>query len=446
MNNPVVIVHGWSDQAKSFKRLADFLRGKLQTSVATIDLADWVSMDDEITYRDLRHAMQRAWTHHPDIKNHKNAFVVSHSTGALVVRDWMTHCYSPGKVPFKRHLMLAPANFGSQLAHKGRAWYGRVVKGWKHGFQTGTHLLRGLELASPYSWDLAQRDLFGSKRWYGTDRVMAAVLVGNTGYGGMAAATDEEGGDGTVRISTANLNAAELSIDYGHESGVPRFSLRRPPRNSQIAFGISAGDNHGSVAFKRKNRKGEMAPEGPNTESWIVKALTASPARWQGFVDELAASNDALYDGSVKRDDYYHGYQNTVLKVTDNLGNPVEEYLVEFHQSRSRQFRSDHFGARFQRKIINDVHNYSKNSSLRSFFIDVTALEEMLRKEWMYLDLEALPEYKARSAVGYEALSRIKLDRKELGNIFVPNRTLLVDIKIPRRVGPKAFHLTRHSG
>jgi len=70
----------------------------------------------------------------------------------------------------------------------------------------------------------------------------------------------------------------------------------------------------------------------------------------------------------------------------------------------------------------------------------------MLRKAWMYLDLEALPEYKARSAVGYEGLSRIKLASKDLDNIFVMNRTLLVDIKIPRRVGPRAFHLTRHSG
>ena len=56
--------------------------------------------------------------------------------GALVVRDWMTHHYRPETVPFKRHLMLAPANFGSQLAHKGRAWYGRVFKGWKTGGQT----------------------------------------------------------------------------------------------------------------------------------------------------------------------------------------------------------------------------------------------------------------------------------------------------------------------
>jgi hypothetical protein len=446
MNNPIVIVHGWSDKAKSFRKLADFLRENLKTAVTTIDLADWVSMDDEITYRDLRHAMQRAWKHHPDIKNRRNAFIVSHSTGALVVRDWMTHCYSPETVPFKRHLMLAPANFGSQLAHKGRAWYGRVVKGWKHGFQTGAHLLRGLELASPYSWNLARRELFAGKRWYGADRVMAAVLVGNSGYGGIAAATDEEGGDGTVRISTANLNAAELTIDYTKFAGSPAFSLKRPPRNAHIAFGISAGDNHGSIAFKRRNRKGQFAPVGEHAQQWILRALTTTPAKWPAFVAELALSNEALYEEVGKKDDYYHGYQNTVVKVADNLGNPVEEYLVEFHQRRSNTFSEAHFGARFQRRIIRDVHNYSEDSSMRSFFIDITALENLLRKQWMFLELEALPEYRARSAVGYEALSRIKLESKDLHNIFVMNRTLLVDIKIPRKVGPKAFHLTRHSG
>jgi hypothetical protein len=83
---------------------------------------------------------------------------------------------------------------------------------------------------------------------------------------------------------------------------------------------------------------------------------------------------------------------------------------------------------------------------MRSFFIDITALENLLKRQWMFLELEALPEYKARSAVGYEALSRIKLESKDLDSIFVMNRTLLVDIIIPRKVGPKAFHLTRHSG
>ena len=76
---PIVIVHGWSDNYKSFERLADYLRKHLKTNVTTIDLADWVSMDDEITYRDLRFAMETAWRNHKDLKGKKevNQTVIS---------------------------------------------------------------------------------------------------------------------------------------------------------------------------------------------------------------------------------------------------------------------------------------------------------------------------------------------------------------------------------
>jgi hypothetical protein len=439
MNNPIVIVHGWSDDSDSFGPLAAFLRKNLRTSVTTINLADWVSMDDEITYNDLRFAMQRAWTSHANTSRKKNLSIVSHSTGALVVRDWMTHYYNPATVPIKRHLMLAPANFGSQLAHKGRAWYGRVFKGWKHGFQTGKHLLRGLELASPYSWKLAHKDLFGGKRWYGTDRIMAAVLVGDSGYGGVKAVTDEQGGDGTVRVSTANLNAAVLRVDYSKASGRPEYEIKRPPRNSSIAFGICHGDNHGSVAFKDQGRK-RVTPRGKHTREWVLKALKTTPQAWRGFVDQLASSNRELYADPDPEDDYFHGFQNTVLRVRDNLDNPVDEYIVEFdRKKRAGRFSSKDFGAVFQRNIITDVHNYQKDESYRSFYINVTALAKVLKAYDLHLKLEALPEYRRGDTVGYEKPVPVTIESSALSGVFEINRTLLVDLRVPRVVHEKAF-------
>ncbi|MGV8364783.1 alpha/beta hydrolase, partial [Pseudomonas aeruginosa] len=99
--------------------------------------------------------------------------VVVHSTGALVLRDWLTRHFDPASAPVKRFLMLAPANFGSPLAHKGRSFIGRVLKGWNRFVgQTGTQVLKGLELGSPYSWQLAERDLFGAEAWYGAGRLL----------------------------------------------------------------------------------------------------------------------------------------------------------------------------------------------------------------------------------------------------------------------------------
>ena len=52
-----------------------------------------------------------------------------HSTGALVVRDWLPRHFTPARAPVKRLVMLAPAYFGSHLTHKGRSFTGRVYKG-----------------------------------------------------------------------------------------------------------------------------------------------------------------------------------------------------------------------------------------------------------------------------------------------------------------------------
>lgn len=440
MPNPIVIVHGWSDSSKSFRRLAEFLRSQLRTQVTTIDLADWVSLDDEITYRDLRTAMQRVWTSHPGIAGKKNVDVISHSTGALVVRDWMSHFYKPSEVPIRRHLMLAPANFGSQLAHKGRSWYGRAFKGWRTGFETGTHLLKGLELASAYVWDLAERDLLGSTRYYGTDLVQAAVFVGNTGYGGAAAITDEVGGDGTVRVSTANLRASRLDVDFSVDGEiVPKF--RNPPPKCALAFGISDGDNHSSITFQSKNSSGQYAPSGPQMAQWLLQALTIRSADWGRFIIELDESNDALLAKEAEHS-YFHGYQNTVVRLNDSVGNPVEDYMVEFHQGRSRGFNLFNIGTLFQRDIIQDVHNFSGNAAQRSFYLDVTTLEPHLEKD-LHLEVEAQPLQRGKKGVGYSKLPRITLDNSARKKFFQRHRTLLVNICVPRILGPETFELSR---
>lgn len=59
--NPIIIFHGWSDQAKSFDRLAGLLRTSLNREIKEIFLVDWLSLDDEVTYVDFTVALQRAW-------------------------------------------------------------------------------------------------------------------------------------------------------------------------------------------------------------------------------------------------------------------------------------------------------------------------------------------------------------------------------------------------
>ncbi|WP_244226472.1 esterase/lipase family protein, partial [Pseudomonas aeruginosa] len=156
MPRSIVIVHGWSDDSKSFRRLAEQLEAWFGSAPTQIRLADWISLQDDVTYADLAAALDRAWTAQGLSRAPRTVDVVVHSTGALVLRDWLTRHFDPASAPVKRFLMLAPANFGSPLAHKGRSFIGRVLKGWNRFVgQTGTQVLKGLELGSPYSWQLA---------------------------------------------------------------------------------------------------------------------------------------------------------------------------------------------------------------------------------------------------------------------------------------------------
>src|SRR5690606_24282448 len=135
---------------------------------------------------------------------------------------------SPDRHPIRRLLMLAPANFGSHLAHKGRSFIGRVVKGFRSDrpFHTGATLLQGLDLASPFAWELAQLDCFSDQQWYGPDGILATVLVGSRGYTGISAAANEAGSDGTVLVSSANLEPVCVTMDFATNPSDPKIDFK----------------------------------------------------------------------------------------------------------------------------------------------------------------------------------------------------------------------------
>src|SRR4051812_31253352 len=156
----VAIIHGWSDRSESFHALRDFLVAR-GFGATEIWLADYLSMEDDVRVEDVAKRMQAVLLGLVETGKLTKPFdLIVHSTGGLVAREWIDRFYPKGvDCPAKRVVMLAPANFGSALAHLGKSMIGRITKGWDNWFQTGTEMLRGLELASPYQWDLACRDL-----------------------------------------------------------------------------------------------------------------------------------------------------------------------------------------------------------------------------------------------------------------------------------------------
>lgn len=430
----LAIIHGWSDTSRSFRHLGNTLVSEgVVEGVKHVRLGDYLSLDDDITFDDLADALEKAWRDDQLPTKHRSVDVLVHSTGALVVRHWMTRYHRPAANPVRRFLMLAPANFGSPLAHKGRSFIGRIAKGFRitKPFQTGTHILRGLELASPFSWELAQRDLFSGEGWYGPGRVLATVLVGTSGYSGISAAANEPGTDGTVRVATANLNAAFVSFDFAKDPQSPTLSFRKP--DGITAFARIAGENHSTIALK------DRGPKSDATLPFIKGALGVTDATFEVFAGELEQYSEGERQ-AAEEEKYRHGYQNTVVRLADNHGAAVPDYFLElFGKTADLAKPDDALTCQIQEKVITTVHANEEDSSYRSLHLDWTELRRLLVEgnRPLFLSLTAMPDIRKTksvgySTVGYDDIGSIKLTPAKLNDFMRPDRTMLVDVVIKR--------------
>src|SRR5262249_18387721 len=141
-----------------------------------INICTYVSLNNEVTIKDIAEGLDRAFRNHPVLKNESQEFdAIVHSTGMLVLRSWLTNYGSPAsanpRLKRLKHLIgLAPATWGSPQAHKGRSWLGALIKGNKElgpdFLNAGDQVLDGLELGSKFTWDLAHLDLLTDPCYY----------------------------------------------------------------------------------------------------------------------------------------------------------------------------------------------------------------------------------------------------------------------------------------
>lgn len=457
---PVVMIHGWSATSEGLEPLAALVRSQLDTQISIIRLADYLSMEDEVRFDDLVSAMNRAWDDEglPRAKGSVDALV--HSTGGPVIRDWLDRHFGPDDSPIAHLVMLAPANFGSPLAHKGRSFVARAVKGFiakkpeGQPFETGTQILKGLELASPYTWDLASRDRFGEGATrYQPGNVLCTVLVGNRGYRGIRAIANEEGSDGTVRISTANMNCVRISArfpahpedpDVGHD-----VDWEMEESTGSTAFGVLDGHNHSTIKLSHLSDRPLRSKRDRYALNAILKGLTVEEDDFEMWREELAARNAELLPDAPRGNAQKHGFQNTVVRVEDQYGVGVEDYLLEFYEKDDDRGRT---AERFHRSAIKGVHKYCDDQSYRCVYIDCTRLVSAINEvgEYLSISLTAYPELDPpRTRVGFETLADehiggLRIGRQALGRFFAPHRTALVSLQLERQQTVDLFSLRTH--
>lgn len=364
MPTPLVLIHGYSDKAKSFARWEKALE-QAGYDVTTIHTCEYETLTNEVTLKDIAEGFDRALRIQAGLDSEQEFDAIVHSTGMLVIRAWLA-AYAKRRSRLKHLIALAPASFGSPLAHKGRSWLGALFKGRKElgpdFMEAGDQVLDGLELASRFTWDLAHQDLIGPgatrEPRYGPDGDTPYVFTfcGDRGYPGLRRLVNEPGTDGTVRWAGCPLNTRKISMDLTVEPG--RVSQRKRFRIEPWVEGPGdlipvRGATHGSV----------LGNPHADLITMVKGALrVSSQTEYQSWLKTKEVKAALARRSEMKR------YQQFVVRVVDERSDPVTDYNLELFTrtgSREQVFRS----------FSESVHVYKADASLRCFHV---ALDDVL--------------------------------------------------------------------
>lgn len=438
-DRPLVLIHGYSSSDKAFGKWREVFAGRQMTNV---HVGKYVTLSNEVTIKDIAEGLNRA-LEAVGIGRETPFDAVVHSTGMLVIRSWLV-TYGERRARLKHLIGLAPASFGSPLAHKGRSWLGKFFKGNKDigpdFLEAGDEVLDALELGSRFTWDLAERDLFGSEPMYGPDSTTPYVFIfcGNSGYKGIRGWVSEEGTDGTVRFAGCSLNSRKVVVDLTQAplNGATRAEIADWKNVSDIPLVFVEGRDHGSI----------MNDPPTELQDLVVDALQVDDESGLQAWCARAMEYSSLGGSRVRKK-----WQQFVVRVVDERGDPVPDYNASLYLKRAGKRETELVAFR------NDVHAYERDKSLRNFHVDVTALLDPGSIERLQLRLIAssgsqLVGYRGFSSIDREddggiAVEEVCIDLKPLllkestdtgreFRFFYPNTTTLVEIRTNREPLP----------
>lgn len=407
MARHVLIIHGWSDSSASFVPLARFLAAH-GYAPKMLWLGDYISKSDEVRVQDVASRMNEVIQSMLAKGELAAPFdVIVHSTGGLVARAWLTAHWglAPDRCPMKRLVMLAPANYGSKLAATGKSFLGRVVKGYDSWFQTGQAMLDDLELASPFQWELAQRDVLvapgaGRQPVYGSDRVWPFVISGTHGYTNLLRrVANENGADGTVRACAANLNARGVTLDLRQPEGAAMFREWELQHDFEFPLAVLPTRTHGSIIDP--DRAADSSDEGitetrtqrEDLGALILEALAcpsfdeylAIGTRWAALSETTCTLSRNPPKGSSPAQ--FHQYMQLNAYVIDDQGKPVGDYFLEFFSNRDEA--DDEANVYLHREVLECVRINSRQPAVRNFYFDRTDLVDTYYREKVPPGVEA---------------------------------------------------------
>ena len=354
---PVVLVHGYSSTGAAFAPWVTALTRR-GYDVTMVHVSTYRSLSNELTISDIAEGFDRALRIRAGLADDEPFDAIVHSTGMLVLRSWLAS-YAERRDRLKHLVALAPATFGSPIAHKGRSWLGAVFKGNRElgpdFLEAGDRILEGLEAASRFTWDLAHVDLLGEETFYGPTRTTPFVFTfcGTRGYSGLRGLLNEPGSDGVVRWAGCPLNVRkivlDLTVDPARIDAPQRVSIA-PWTNVDVPLIPVEGANHGTIL---------SAPPAQLLDLVEAALNVSSAAAFTSWLDEARRVTARVRKAMDE-------WQQFVVRVIDERGDPVTDYNIQLY-GRTRGSSEKNL-----RAFATDVHVFRGDPSLRCFHVNLS--------------------------------------------------------------------------
>ncbi len=436
MPNHLILIHGYSDRGGSFKTWKQRLVAKGYPA-DRIHIVTYESLTDEVTLKDIAEGFDRALRTKAGLGEGDEFDVIVHSTGMLVVRSWLV-TYAARQRRLKRLIAIAPATFGSPLAHTGRSTLGALFKGRKElgadFLEAGQEVLYGLELGSRFTWDLAHEDLIGRPPFYGADAdtPYAFVFCGDSAYGGLRRMINKPGTDGTVRLAGCALNTRKVTLDLtrpSEDEEVQRRVKLEPWSNLDMPVYLVPDLNHGTI----------LTDPPADLVDRVHAALAVDS---KGDFEAWSATTSALFADTREN---APKFQQFVVHAVDERGDGIADFDLRLltRDARDRFVELSGFDL--------DVHVYGRDPSYRAFHVSLDDLKPDLL-ESLAIQVTASSGSRLVGYLGYniesqtisvqrQAVQTVQIDitpmlRRKDFTFFYPFTTTLVELKLNREPLP----------
>lgn len=171
--------------------------------------------------------------------------------------------------------------------------------------------------------------------------------------------------------------------------------------------------------------------------------------KWQDFSESTAARRTESDDP-----DYYHQYMQANFNVSDDFGQPINDYFLEFFSNTAK--KNDDANVYLHQSVIEDVKVNSQNKACRNIYFDRTDLVEGYYPKVpgrgdpaLYLSISAAAlgkniSYFANQKIGSDMQIAVHFQSETATRWLKRNSTHFVRIILPRQPDDKVFRLTRY--